>query len=213
MTLLGFVFILFMKVNLLTLFLTLCLCSCYHLTWQDQGIDPEIKLRIDRLDKEVIDSLIVKAGLPFDPTKFRIKNQIYIKNAEGAIEMNRLMGMGKHNYALDFRTNKEMFATVGYFEDSINTHCLTLMYGKFGDDWKLTDYQVGLLRIRKRDAIDWYLRAKDEFAKNDIADAASDLNIGDSILHPANQIWHYEMEQQVLDFTREVDSALRRRLN
>ncbi len=214
------------------------LYSCNSsVTWMDEQIDPGTKSNIDKLDKQVIESLSagdyskaegvfsdklkeIDKGGHFDSlfsqakervsfSKFKIRNQFYIRNSVKEKDISFRSGLsGDHDYSLDFKSiNKETFATVGYFEDSLQILSLVTIYGKYGDTWRLNMFHLGIIRLMNKDAFDWYERAAGYFKKGCFVDAANDLDLCQQVIEPGNKVWHYQKQKDFDKLSRQVWEA------
>ena len=153
--------------------------------WKDDNIDTDVKSQIHKLNYEIIDgfiennpnkvfavcsedlvkksknefaNLIYQVRQSFSKEDFKILNEFYQKNTSENAQTNVMTGIsGDHDYIIGFKAlNSEMFVSVGYFDNDLNQTCITMIYGKYGDEWKLNIMQVGTLRIMNKDAFDWY---------------------------------------------------------
>jgi hypothetical protein len=204
--------------------------------WSDENIDPKVKAEINEFNNHIIDGLATKdpekiksvasdklleqsmdletmvtsGNWTIDPTKFQIKNQFYLKKSADGTDSRVFTGLtGDHDYTIHFKAiNKEMFISVGYLEDDLQSLALTMVYGKYGDNWKLNILQIGLLDIENKDAIDWYRLAQENFNKGNLVDAALDFTLVSQCLKPANQLWQYGLESEINDFGQKVNQEV-----
>lgn len=201
--------------------------------WKDDNIDPKIKEQIHKLNYEIIDGfvnnnpdkvfnicsdklleqgkndlsmLIQQTRQSFSREDFKILNEFYQKNTSTNAQTNVMTGVsGEHDYIIGFKAlNSEMFVSVGYFDNDLNQTSLTLIYGKYGNDWKLNIMQVGTLRIMDKDAFDWYQVAQQNYEKGYLIDAVNDLVLANQLLKPANQFWQYQKEKEIQEFGQKV---------
>ncbi len=202
-------------------------------TWKDANIDTEIKKEIHKLNYEIIDGfvsnnpdkvynimsdkllersrndlkgLIQKTRQSFSHEDFKILNEFYQKNSSSNALTNVMTGIsGNHDYIISFNAlNNETFVSVGYFDNDLNQTSLTLVYGKYGNDWKLNIMQVGTLRIMDKDAFDWYQTARQNYAKGYLIDAGNNVVLANQLLKPASQLWQYQKEKEIQEFGQKV---------
>jgi hypothetical protein len=231
-----------MKQGLIIISGLLLLMSCsVGGQWSDENIDPKVKAEINEFNKHIIDGLSTKdpekiksvasdklleqakdletmvtsGNWTIDPTKFRIKNQFYLKKSADGTDSRVFTGLtGDHDYTIHFKAiNKEMFISVGYLEDDLQSLALTMVYGKYDDNWKLNILQIGLLDIENKDAIDWYRLAQENFNKGNLVDAALDFTLVSQCLKPANQLWQYGLESEINDFGQKVNQEVNKTYN
>lgn len=223
-----------MKNTLIILFASIFITSCnVGGMWKDDNIDPDVKSEIHKLNYEIIDgfiennpdkvfsvcsedlvkkskneftNLIYQVRQSFSKEDFKILNEFYQKNTSENAHTNVMTGIsGNHDYIIGFKTlNSEMFVSVGYFDNDLNQTCITMIYGKYGDKWKLNIMQVGTLRIMDKDAFDWYVEAKSKYEKGYLIDAANDIALSSQLIKPANQFWQYQKEKEIQEFGEKI---------
>ena len=204
--------------------------------WSDENIDPKVKAEINELNNHIIDGLATKdpekirsvaseklleqstdleamvtsGNWKIDPTKFRIKNQFYLKKSADGTDSRVLTGLtADHDYTIQFKAiTKEMFISVGYLEDDLEMLALTMIYSKYGDNWKLNILQIGLIEIENKDAIDWYKQAQENFNKGNLVDAALNFTLASQCLKPGNQLWQYRLESEINDFGKKMNQEV-----
>jgi hypothetical protein len=226
------------RVILTFIFIPLLITSCnVGGMWKDDNIDPNIKEQIHKLNFEIIDGfanntpdkvfsvcsaklleqgkndlsmLIHQVRQSFSREDFKILNEFYQKNTTTEAQTNVMTGItGDHDYLIGFKAlNKDMYVSVGYFDNDLNQTSLTLIYGKYGNEWKLNILQVGTLRIMEKDAFDWYQVSQQNYAKGYLIDAINDLVLANQLLKPANQFWQYQKEKEIQEFGQKVMAEL-----
>lgn len=159
-----------------------------------------------------IGTLVEHFSTKIDPKKFKVLNQFYVRRAnpskDSVIEVNSGT-TGEHDYTLSFpHVSTEMFFTVGYFENGLETWAFTTAYGRMNNEWKLNNIELGILRIARKDAIDWYHQAKMNFEHEYLVDAVSALTLTTKCLKPANRHWHYHQENNISIFRGPVQLAI-----
>jgi len=223
-----------MKIKILTISLIAIIMSACSLgeTKKDDRIDPQIKKQIHILNKQIVDGLVknkpenvlrvcsdnllkkksdIKVLIQLltgnlKEHNFKILNEYYQKNAskKNMSSVNSTQ-TDNHEYQLRYESrNKEMYVVVSYFEDSTDQKCFTFIYGKYGNVWKLNNMQAGILKIMNKDAYDWYKLAKSDYEKGYLIDAICKIGISTQLLKPANQLWKYKKENEILAFEEKV---------
>jgi len=221
----------FKFLGLLLLAVSLTACK-FSETKKDDQIDPEISNEIHVLNNRIItgfvegkpenilpvcsDRLLTRKGDVLQLVQivqgklkagdFRILNEYYQKNAaKKHVAVVSSGKTGNHDYQIQYESlNKEMYVLVGYFEGEMNKKCFTFIYGKDGNKWKLNGYQAGFLEIMKKDAYDWYLSAKSNYQKGYLVDALCNIGLATQLLKPANHLWHYQKEKEILALEHEI---------
>ena len=223
-----------MKYNLIcTPLIAILLTACtFSETKKDNQIDPLIKEQIHVLNKQISDALVennpnkvlavssdrllekkeeviklmqLLMGILKKPN-FKVLNEYYQKNASKKHEnVVSSANNNPHDYQIRYESlNKEMYVVVGYFEDKIDQKCFTFIYGKYGNEWKLNNMQAGILKIMNKDAIDWAQLAKSNYEKGYFIDALCKIGISTQLLKPANHLWKYKQENEILSFEQKV---------
>ena len=223
-----------MKIKIIIISLLAIIMSACTIgeTKKDGRIDPQIKKQIHLLNKQIVDGLVenkpenvlmvcsdnllkkksdIKVLMQLltgnlKKHNFKILNEYYQKNASkknmASVSSTQT---DNHEYQIRYESlNKEMYVVVSYFEDSINQKCFTFIYGKYGNVWKLNNMQAGILKIMNKDAFDWYKLAKSDYDKGYLIDAICKIGISTQLLKPANQLWKYKKENEILTFEEKV---------
>ena len=202
-------------------------------TWKDNNIDPKIKEEIHELNNQILDGftegnqdkifsicsdklleqgknnlsiLIQQSKTKFPKDKFTILNEYYQKNSSENVQTNVMSGIsGDHDYVIGFNAlNSESFISVGYFKDDFWESSVVFIYGKYGNKWKLNIMQLGVLKLMNKDAFDWYNVSKSNYEKGYLIDAINDLTLANQIMKPANEMWQYQKEKEIIDFGQKV---------
>ena len=218
-------------VSLIAVLMTACTFSG---TKKDDQIDPNIKMQIHALNSKLIEGLnennpdkvfpicsdkllekkgdlnnlmqLVKGRLKIN--NFEILNEFYQKNAAANINTQVMTGKtNSHDYIIGYEAlNKEIYVSVGYFKDDLYEKSITFIYGKYGNNWKLNIINVGVLKIEKKDAFDWYQNAKSNYNKGYLIDAICNIGIASQLLKPANQLWQYQKENEIVEFAQKLNT-------
>lgn len=223
------------KNNLYVLLIAVLMTACtFSGTNKDDQIDPNIKMQIHALNSKLIEGLnennpekvfsicsdkllekkgdlnnlmqIVKGRLKIND--FEILNEFYQRNAASNINAQVMTGKtNDHDYIIGYEAlSKEMFVSVGYFKDDLYEKSITFIYGKYGNEWKLNIINLGVLKIEKKDAFDWYQIAKSNYNKDYLIDAICNIGIATQLLKPANQLWQYQKEKEIVEFAQKLNT-------
>ena len=218
-------------VSIIVLAVIMSACSTGE-TKKDGGIDPQIKKQIHILNSQIVEGLVenkpnyiltvcsenllkkksdIKVLMQLlngnvKKHNYKILNEYYQKNASKKNMASVSSSQSdNHEYQIRYESlNKEMYVVVSYFEDSTNQKCFTFIYGKYGNVWKLNNMQAGILKIMNKDAFDWYKLAKSDYDKGYFIDAICKMGISTQLLKPANQLWKYKKENEILTFEEKV---------
>ncbi len=195
-------------------------------TWKDENIDQSLKNKIETLDKKVleavtsnnpaliktimsqklleksgdnIDQLIEKVGGVISSKDFRVLNQFHVKNTTTGIGNTVLSGIsGDNDYIIHYQAlNKEMFISLIIPKNELDELIITNIYGKYPDGWKLNILQFGQYKVNGQTATELYLKAKSEYDKGFLIDAANDMFLSLRVANPANSFWQYQKDDEM----------------
>lgn len=226
------------KLSLFLIGLSFLICSCQNQSvkiTQDAKISTSVQASIEALNQQLISgfaaqdpnevlplcspemaakgansflAVMQQVGKRFDVHKFHILNQFHLQGIKEGITA-KVSTTGNHGYTFSFlAANTELFVTVGYFDGPVQDPALIVVYGKYGNSWKLNILQVGFIHIKGKDAYDWYQQAQTDLNQGYLADAANDMALCNLVNQPANQLWHYDSEQNFVDFDKKLTAAL-----
>ncbi len=202
-------------------------------TWKDENIDASLKREIETLDNKVIEAiasnntmllkkimseklleksgknigqLIEQVGRVISSKNFNILNQYHVKNSTTGIGNTVLSGISKENdYIIHYQAlNKEIFISIIIPENRLDEFIITNIYGKYPDGWKLNILQFGQYRINGQTAPELYSKAKGEYEKGYLVDAANDIFLSSRVANPANKFWQYQKEDEIKKFYNKV---------
>lgn len=228
------------KILTSTLLIIFLLSACTNIgSWKDDTIQPDIKLEINVLKSKLIEAFhsgdIEKLKLlcsdqfienHIDVLKdiqskvpSAIKNRSFISTPlfytkNFAIGQNTLVqsGKGEHDFTISYTANmEESIVITGYFETPVYQINLLAIYTKTGGNWKITHLYLGNRSILKKDVYDYYLEAKTHLKKEHFLDAALDVLKIESLLSPAEDLWHYTKEKEIKAFCEKVNRGSKKR--
>ncbi|MFA7302037.1 MAG: hypothetical protein WC069_07025 [Candidatus Shapirobacteria bacterium] len=197
--------------------------------WIDENIDQSLKNEIKTLDEKVIeaitssnsslvksmmpDKVLEKSGQNIDQsieqmgkatrgTDFHILNQFHVKNSTTGIGNTVMSGVsGQNDYIIHYQAlNIEMFISLLITTNGLDDFLLTNIYGKYPDGWKLNILQFGQYKINGQTATELYSKAKKEYDKGYLVDAANNMILSSKVANPANRFWQYQKEEEMNQF-------------
>lgn len=212
--------------------IAILLTACTSETKRDAQINPSIKQQVRTVNSHILDGIIGNnptAVFPYcdkqlllkkkewmdltyllngslKKSQFKVLNEYYQRNEakkHKASVSSDSADVSNYQLLYEARNNK-MYVIVGYFQDSIYQKSFTFIYGKQGEDWKLNKLEVGVHKIMNKDAIAWYLQAKSEYQSGYLMDALCHIGLSTKLLKPANQIWKYQKEKEILAFEQKI---------
>ncbi len=162
---------------------------------------------IETAGKSKLDSIFEFANGFLKDKEFEYKDQFYIENTTKNVSNTIFSGLANSDfdYTVHYLAlNKKMFISMLLPKDTKEAMLITLIYGLYGNDWKLNIFQFGQYSIDGKTAIDYYNIAKGDFEKKNLIDAANTLLLGQQCLRPANQFLQYQKEKDFGDLQKQV---------
>ena len=162
---------------------------------------------IETAGKSKLDSIFKFTNGFLKDKVFEFKDQFYIENTTKNVSNTIFSGLAKSDfdYTVHYLAlNKKMFISMLLPKDTKDALLVTLIYGLYGNDWKLNIFQVGQYSIDGKTAIDYYNIAKRNFEKKNLIDAANTLLVGQQCLRPANQFLQYQKDKDFGDLQKQV---------
>ena len=109
------------------------------------------------------------------------------------------------DYVISFVSlNKEMYVSLLTTNKPESKLMITVVYGKYGSEWKINILQFGQYSFFGKAAPAYYEMAKISYAKNNLIDAANYMGIAKECSNPANQLLKYPQEQEMKTFYERV---------
>jgi hypothetical protein len=206
--------------------------------FKNENVPPDLKNTIVQADKKIIDAIrndrieALKAisnkelisvvgeskfdsllhGMKFLLWNYDLeyKDQFYVENTAGISPITIFSGFsGDNDYTINYlTTDKKVFVSLIIPKEMVNKFLITLIYGLYGDDWKLNYIQFGQFSVFNKTAIDFYQKARDEFDKGFLIDAGCDLFYGQQCLKPAAQLMQYVKEKEFVELQKKVNSTI-----
>ncbi len=202
-------------------------------TLKDENIEQGIKNEIESLDKKVLeavaannvdllksimsDVLLEKSGNNIEQllkqvssvitsTDYKILNQYQTKNSATGIGNTIISGVsGLNDYVLHYQAlNKEMFVSLLISKSGTDEFLITNIYGKYPGAWKLNILQFGQYKVDGQTAPELYYKAKTEYEKGYLVDAANNMTLCSRVVNPANRFWQYQKESEMKEFYEKV---------
>jgi hypothetical protein len=165
---------------------------------------------IDEVGQTKIDSIFNLVNQVLGEKEFKHKDQFYIKNTTKNVSNTIFSGLSNDDdYIVHYKAlNKNMFISTLLPKNTEDEQLITLIYGLYGNDWKLNIFQFGQYSILNKTAIDYYKLAQKDFENGFLVDAANNLFLGQQCLKPGNQIIQYRKEKEFVDLQEKVMSQI-----
>ncbi|MFD2146782.1 hypothetical protein [Mucilaginibacter antarcticus] len=202
-------------------------------TWTNDDIDAEIKKQVSPLNDKLfnaimasdvntvrsmlsptllqkaggkIDTLVNSTGKSFNAKAFDVKDEYYTKHHVKKDPDTLLTQKGSDDdYMVTYRAmNEEMYTSV-LVSQNLPINCLILVvYGKYGNDWKINILQIGEYTIDGKNSQAFYKLAQKYYDGGDLLDAANMLVLTSQLANPAGDFFKYRNEDTLKNFYAKV---------
>lgn len=223
-----------MKTNQFFLVSLIFLAGCTlnpNQTWKNESINKDLKAEIHQLNERVIDAYIQnqpekligltgKAMLDVTSPKelttmveqisqytiqkdFKIIDEYYVSNTSKGGN-NVLFG---EEYKIVYRAlNREMYTSLLEIQiNPISSILLTLIYGKYGEDWKINIIRYGDYACYGKTAVYFYQKAKKLQEKGHLIDATKNLYVAQQLYAPINGIGKYSTKEPIDNLLKKIE--------
>jgi len=142
---------------------------------------------------------------------YRILDEYYIQNSTTGIMFHiGYSGSGDKEYMMNYiADNKEMYIALLLPNKLDNEILITAIYGKYGNDWKISAIQIGWYNALGKSPFDLYNLAKESYNKSYLIDAANFAYLANACLQPAGELLHYRKENEIKSFYEKVIKELK----
>ncbi len=178
-----------------------------------QNNNPELAKNVfseklmEKVGKAKLDSIFEFTNEILKDKEFEYKDQLYIENTKKNVSNTIFSGLANndYDYIVHYKAiNKKMFISMLLPKNTEDAMLITLIYGLYGNTWKLNIFQFGQYTIDGKTAIDYFKIAKGDFEKKNLIDAANNLFLGQQCLRPANQFIQYQKDKDFRDLQKQV---------
>lgn len=153
-----------------------------------------------------VDTLINQVNAYFKSDSFRILDEYYVKNSTTGIDNTLTSGItGDNDYLIQYKAlNKEMYVSLLLPTGLDNELLITVIYGKYGNEWKINILRFGQYSLLKKSAPDYYRLAKNSYDKSHLIDAVNYIGLSKQCLRPADNFFLYRKETDINVFYDKV---------
>ncbi|MDQ6471593.1 hypothetical protein RB619_13135 [Flavobacterium sp. LHD-80] len=153
-----------------------------------------------------LNNLVGTMSANYPSKSYTILDQYYVSNTNINIPNTLISGVsGDNDYVISYKAlNKEMFTVLFMPTTTHNDALITVIYGKYGNEWKINILQFGQYTLLKKTASDYYKLAQENYKKGYLIDAVNDITVAKQCLNPAGEFFKYEKEQEINNFYDKV---------
>ena len=138
----------------------------------------------------------------YKPQTYKVLDEYYVSNAKAGVE-NVLKGAvgNDQEYELNYLAlNKEMYVSLLLAPDQDNDILVTVIYGKYGDDWKINMLRFGEYRIGGKTTPDYYKLSRISYEKGHLVNALNYMILANQMSRPASDIFQFKQDKEMADF-------------
>ncbi|MTH16129.1 hypothetical protein [Flavobacterium sp. LC2016-01] len=153
-----------------------------------------------------LDKLVGTVSSNYQSKSYTILDQYYVSNSSVDIPNTLISGVsGDNDYTIGYKAlNKEMYTVLWMPTSEYNDALITVIYGKYGNEWKINILQFGQYTLLKKTAPDYYKLAQESYKKGYLIDAVNYMTVAKQCLKPASEFFKYQKEQEINDFSDKV---------
>jgi len=153
-----------------------------------------------------LDKLVGTMSNNYPSKSYTILDQYYVSNTAVDIPNTLISGVsGDNDYIINYKAlNKEMFTVLLMPTTTHNDALITVIYGKYGNEWKINILQFGQYTLLKKTAPDYFKLAQESYKKGYLIDAVNYITVAKQCLNPAGESFKYQKEQEISNFYDKV---------
>lgn len=200
---------------------------------KDNNIDQSIRDEIATLDQQIVDALannnadlikdmmaeelkaksgdsinviIEQLSSYISENKYEIVNQFYTTNNKPADKIVLNSGSDStKDYSMVFTVNnKDAFVSLLKLSIGYKDILVSIVYGKYNDEWKVNIIHFGLYAIHGKTANDYFASARKKYEAGYFMDAFMDMMVCMDIIYPAGEIFLYHNERKMHKFVYQI---------
>jgi len=162
---------------------------------------------------ESLHTFMKQAATSVDDMGFSVFDEYYTVNGSDSMETTIISGTELNDYSITFKAlNAEMYTALISPNKEGDQRVFTLIYGRFGDKWKLNIIQFGRLQVAGKTAIEHYQMAQKMLEDGNTLAATHHMALADRCKKPANKYWSYNEQATLDDFYHTVIEHAREEL-
>jgi hypothetical protein len=143
--------------------------------------------------KKSIDTVIANSSMVYNARDYDVLDEYYTKS----VYKNRLDTLlsrkdNIYDHTINFHAvNAETYASLLVSKDKPVNCLIFVVYGKYGDTWKINILQIGQYSINNKTAPDYYKEAMDNYNSGDLVDAVNMMQITSQLAEPVGSYFAY----------------------
>jgi hypothetical protein len=144
----------------------------------------------------------------FKTNRYTILDEYRIHNTTtGIVYTYSSDNSGNNDYRVSYNAlTQDMYISLLLYPEFDSDLLATIIFGKYGDEWKIVHVELGQYSLFKKTVSDYYKLAKDSYDKSYFIDAVNNISISKKLLRPAAAFFQYQKETEINKFFDKVIS-------
>ncbi len=149
------------------------------------------------------------AHASFSAQSYRMLDEYHIKVPSTNNDLSLTSGKsGDDDYSIDYAFQQETYVALFLPNGLNNDFLITAIYTKNDDQWLLEALEFGQYGLFGKTAPEYYNAATVFYAKGYLVDALSNMELANLCLQPANNLWKYNKETEILEFSDKLKNEM-----
>ncbi len=159
-----------------------------------------------------IETLFNEARLAYTTKEYEIVDQYHVKNSTSNLSNTLFSGVsGQDDYFVNLQSlNAQTFVSIILPKGNVDGFFILNVYGKYPEGWKLNMMRFGHYKIENNTAPELYRRAKDEYSRGHLIDAANTMFLSSQILKPSKE-FSYMAEEKMMNYFQKLSDEIKGR--
>ena len=145
---------------------------------------------------------LAQLNASYKPETYTMLDEYYVSNASAGVKNVLKASSGNDNdYEVNYLAlNKEMYVSLLLAPDHGNDLLITVIYGKYADDWKINLLRFGEYRVGGKTTPEYYNLAKAAHNKGHLINAVNYMFLSDQLSRPAEDLFQFKKDKEMGDF-------------
>lgn len=157
-------------------------------------------------DGNKLDSLLLQVSNVIKTQTFTVLEEYNVSNSSKGVENSVTSAMtGDQEFKITYQAlNKDMYTSLLLLHEPERDLIMTVIYGKYGKEWKVNILQFGQYRLFGKTAPEYYRLARANLDKGLLIDAACYIDIASQCSNPGNGLIQYTKNAEMTSFYDKV---------
>lgn len=198
-------------------------------TWKNETIEENKRKRIKTLNNKLFEALFTndagklkelmsdtlkrsfgeesiksleQLNASYKPETYTVLDEYNVSNAKAGVENVLTASNGNdHDYEVNYLAlNQEMYVSLLLAPDKDNDLLITVIYGKYADDWKINVLRFGEYRVAGKTTPDYYNLSKAAYGKGYLVNAVNYMIVSNQLSRPAADLFQFKKDKEMGEF-------------